>query len=71
MRVIVSKRMMKEGLIRCLKNKSIDKISITELCRESHVNRATFYNHYETPYQILLEIGWEHANEIKNIFEKI
>lgn len=68
MRVIVSKRMMKEGLLRCLKKKSIDKITITELCREAQVNRATFYNHYETPFQILLEIGWDHANEIKNIF---
>lgn len=61
--------MMKEGLIRCLKNTSIDKISISELCREAGVNRATFYNHYQTPHEVLIDIGWDHAKEIKRIFE--
>ena len=70
MRVIISKRMMKEGLLRCLEHTSIDKLSISELCREAQVNRATFYNHYETPRDILVEIGWEHAKEIKKIFER-
>ena len=69
MRVIVSKRMMREGLLRCLESKNIDEISISELCREAQVNRATFYNHYQFPKDILVEIGWEHAKEIKKIFD--
>ena len=69
MRVIVSKRMMREGLLRCLESKNIDEISISELCREAQVNRATFYNHYQIPKDILGEISWEHAKEIKRIFD--
>ena len=68
-RVTISKRMMKEGLLRCLKYTEIDKISISDLCRESGINRATFYHHYQLPKDVLLDIGWEHTMEIKRIFE--
>lgn len=67
MRVIITKRMLREGLLRCLKHTDIEKISISELCRESQINRATFYNHYETPKDILLEMGWEYAHSVKDL----
>ena len=69
MRVRVTKRMLREGLLRCLKHTSIDKLSVSELCRESGVNRATFYNHYEIPKDILHEMSQEFSAEIKSIFE--
>ena len=69
MRARVTKRMLMEGLIRCLKHTGIDKLSVSELCREAGVNRATFYNHYGTPRDILEEMGREYASEIKKIFE--
>ncbi len=61
--------MLKEGLLRCLKHTEIDKVSISELCRESGINRATFYHHYQIPKDILSDISWEHTLEIKRIFE--
>ena len=67
-RIRISKQMMRDGLLRCLKNKPIDQITISELCRESGINRATFYHHYSTPQDILLEIGWEYAEKIRDIF---
>ena len=69
LRVVISKKMMKEGLIRCLKTKNIEKLSISELCRESQVNRATFYNHYSSPKEILIEIVWDYVKEIQKISE--
>jgi len=69
LRVRVTKRMLREGLMRCLARKNIDKLSVTELCREADVNRATFYNHYEVPRDILYEIGQEIAEKMKHIFE--
>ena len=36
-RVVVTKRLLKEGLLRLLENKNIDKINVTELCWESTV----------------------------------
>jgi len=70
LRVIISKKMIKEGLLRCLKNKSIDRISITELCREAQVNRSTFYNHYQQPKDVLDEISWEIINSVEEIFKQ-
>ena len=67
LRVVISKKMMKEGLLRCLKKRSLDKLSISELCRESQVNRATFYNHYSSPKEILAEICWDFAKQIEQI----
>ncbi len=55
-RVVVTKRMLKEGLMRLLKDKPLDKISITELCREAGINRTTFYRHYEWPRDVLTEM---------------
>lgn len=67
-RVTMSKRLLSEGLMRLAKKKSVDKISVLELCKESGINRATFYRHYETPRDILVEMEKELFNEI---FEEI
>ena len=55
-RITVTKRMLKEGLLRLLKDEELKKIRITELCQESGVNRATFYRHYETVEDVLLDL---------------
>ncbi len=49
MRVAVTKRMLKEGLLRCLETKDLEEITISELCKEAGINRATFYKHFNTP----------------------
>lgn len=48
--------MLKEGLLRLLAKKTSNKIHINELCEESGINRATFYRHYQTPRDVLLEL---------------
>ena len=55
-RIAVTKRMLKESMLRLLKEKELDKINVTELCRNAGVNRATFYRHYEIPRDVLIEI---------------
>ena len=55
-RIAVTKRMPKESMLRLLKEKELDKINVTELCRDAGVNRATFYRHYEIPRDVLIEI---------------
>ena len=51
-----------------LKEKPISKISITEICGASGVNRATFYKHYETPAMILREIAYGYAARLKDVY---
>lgn len=61
-RIAVTKRMLKEGLLRLLKEKPLDKVHINELCLEAGINRATFYRHYETPQDVLMELEKELVN---------
>ena len=35
-----------------LKEKSIDEISVTEICQKANINRGTFYSHYKDPYDL-------------------
>jgi len=58
-RVALTKRLLKEGLLRLMEHKPIEKIAVAELCTESGINRATFYRHYELPKDVLLEIDHE------------
>ncbi len=69
-RVAVTKRMLKEGLMRLLKDKPLDKISITELCREAGINRTTFYRHYEWPRDVLTEMQNDFFAETFDHFQK-
>lgn len=63
-RVVLTKRLLKEGLLHLLKEKPLDKITVSELCAESDINRSTFYRHYELPRDILTEME---QNLVKNI----
>ena len=56
-RVTLTKRMLREGLLRLLEKKPIEKVSVTELCREAGINRATFYAHYTCVQDVLKEMG--------------
>lgn len=67
-RIILTKRMLKEGLLRLLETKQLDKINVTELCRESGINRATFYRHYEVPRDILNEMQMDFFEDVMKSF---
>ena len=46
-RVIQTKRSLHGALLALLKNKPLESISVSELCREAGINRGTFYLHYK------------------------
>lgn len=51
-RVRYTKKAIREGFLRLLEQKPIEKISVTEICREADINRGTFYAHYSDPYEL-------------------
>ena len=55
-RVMVTKHLIHEALLKLLKTCNINKISILELCKVAGINRSTFYNHYGSQYDVLNEI---------------
>lgn len=70
-RVMLTKRLLKEGLLRLLQQKELGEINVSELCRESGINRATFYRHYNSPGDVLTEMGAELIGEIEGLAREI
>lgn len=66
-RIALTKRLLKEGLLRLLQNKPLKEIPVTELCRESGINRATFYKHYSIPDDVLTELAADMAEDIRSL----
>lgn len=64
-RVAISKRLLKASLLKLLQKKHITKISVSELCREAKINRTTFYRHYETPDDVLVEIASDYIKAFR------
>ena len=62
-RIALTRRLLQEGLLRLLATEKLEDISVTALCKEAGINRATFYNHYNSPAALLEEM--EHALVIK------
>lgn len=55
-RIRLSKAMLKEGLLNLLHEKSLQKITISELCKVSQINRTTFYKYYGSQQDLLDDI---------------
>lgn len=69
-RIRRTRNQLEEALIRLLSKKSIQKISVRELADEADVTRATFYQHYRDPYEMLKEMQddiLDHVQEIINV----
>lgn len=74
-RTRISKLLLKNAALDLLQEKkSIDKISVRELCEYADLNRSTFYAHYNEPKELLDEIENElleaTADHLKKIAEE-
>lgn len=66
-RIRLTKKLLKDALIKLLHQKSIDSISVTELCKCAEINRVTFYKYYSNPSDVLTEIKDEILSDIEEI----
>ena len=55
LRIIKTKEALRSALLSVLKQKPLESISVSELCRVAKVNRGTFYLHYETVIALFAE----------------
>lgn len=62
-RIMLTKRLIHEALLKLLTTQPITKISIRELCQIAGINRSTFYNHYGSQYDVLNEIAHNYLEE--------
>lgn len=55
-RVRYTKMTIKNSLIELLVEKPISKVSVTELCKQAGINRATFYSHYVDIFDLYKQV---------------
>lgn len=69
-RIALTRRLLQEALLRLLSDNALEDISVTTLCKEAGINRATFYNHYTSPTMLLSEMEKQLVAELMNISKK-
>ena len=65
-RVRLSKKLLKDSLIKLLNEKSIHKVSVIEICNEAQINRTTFYKYYGGQYDLLNDMENDVLTHINN-----
>lgn len=63
-RVRYTQKILKESLLKLLKEKPINKVTVKEVCDIAELNRATFYSHYSDCFALLESI----ENELVEAF---
>ena len=70
-RVRYTKMVLKQSLIELLDKKTIEKITVKEICETADLNRSTFYTHYKDPYDLLRQLEDELLGELDVHFKKL
>lgn len=70
-RVRISKKCLRESLLRLLQYKSIHKISVREICDEADINRTTFYKYYGSQYDLLKDMEDEALSNVDHSLANI
>ena len=66
-RVRYTKMVIVQSFIKLLKDKSINRITVKEICELSEINRATFYKHYLDVYDLLDKIETQYLDELTEV----
>ena len=64
-RIRVTKRMLKEALVRLLETKPIEKVTVYEICQSAEINRTTFYKYYGSPFDLMNDIQADFIRELE------
>ena len=56
LRVIKTKNLIYNTLIELMKDKTFEEIKVSDICKEAHINRSTFYNNFNDKYDLLFSL---------------
>ena len=68
LRVVKTKGSLQTALIELLQEKTLDKISISELCKFASVNRGTFYLHYQDVAELFEEYFHDMTEDLRKAY---
>jgi AcrR family transcriptional regulator len=70
LRVVKTKVALQEALLMLLKEKTLNSISVTEICQMAQVNRGTFYAHYGQIENLFEEYFKEIMKDLINSYQE-
>ncbi|WP_172136257.1 TetR/AcrR family transcriptional regulator [Adlercreutzia sp. ZJ473] len=70
-RVRKTRLALKNALVRLLRERPLQDVTTSELCREADINRNTFYAHYRTPADVFDDIQEEYFDTIRAYVRKV
>ena len=68
-RVRYTRMIIQKTFLDLLKKKPISKITVKEICDIAQINRATFYKHYQDPYDLLEQFQNEAIQGLLDMIE--
>ena len=71
LRVIKTKRNIRDAFLELRKKYSMDEIKVNVLCEKAMVNKTTFYNHYQDIYELSEEMEAEALERFFDNFKDI
>lgn len=69
-RVRKTKQVLRQGLVKLMTQKSVQTITVKELCETCDINRGTFYAHYNDVFDLLNKIEDEMLEQMKAMLEQ-
>lgn len=67
LRVVKTRRVIRDALFKLMSEKELSKITVSELCVCAEINRKTFYRHYRTIPDVIEELEGEILDEFAEI----
>ena len=64
MRVVKTRRAIRNALIELAEEKEVDKITVKELCERAEISKPAFYSHYGNIYDVVDEIENEVVQKV-------
>ena len=71
LRVIKTKKNIRDAFLELRRKHSLDEIKVNALCEKAMVNKTTFYNHYQDIYELSDELEAEVLDSFFNNFTDI
>jgi len=65
-RVRITKKMLKDSLVRLLSAENIHQLSVRDICENAQINRTTFYKYYGSQYDLLEDMENDVVSQVAN-----
>lgn len=69
-RIVKTREAIRKAYMECVTEKGSSRISISELSRRANIDRKTFYLHYASPDEVLIEYAEERFSRIVAVMEE-